>query len=54
MPVSHSISAKHETLNLRIKPAKRELIDRAAKASGKNRTDFVLDVVRAGFARLKE
>lgn len=53
MPVSNSISAKRETLNLRIKPAERELIDRAAKARGKNRTDFVLDAARAGCARLK-
>lgn len=47
MPVSNSISAKRETLNLRIKPAERELIDRAAKARGKNRTDFVLEAARA-------
>mgnify|MGYP004726949839 FL=1 len=47
MPVSNSISAKRETLNLRIKPAERELIDRAARARGKNRTDFVLEAARA-------
>ena len=34
---------KRETLNLRIRPEERNLIDRAAKARGKNRTDFVLD-----------
>ena len=39
--------AKRETLNLRIKPEERSLIDRAAKARGKNRTDFVLDAARA-------
>lgn len=37
---------KRETLNLRIKPEERNLIDRAAKARGKNRTDFVLDAAR--------
>ena len=38
---------KRETLNLRIKPEERNLIDRAAKARGKNRTDFVLDAARS-------
>lgn len=38
---------KRDTLNLRIKPEERTLIDRAAKARGKNRTDFVLDAARA-------
>jgi uncharacterized protein (DUF1778 family) len=37
---------KRETLNLRIKPEERGLIDRAAKSVGKNRTDFVLDAAR--------
>ncbi|OON41843.1 CopG family transcriptional regulator [Izhakiella australiensis] len=41
------ISPKRETLHLRIKPAERDLIDRAAKAKGKNRTDFVLEAARA-------
>lgn len=36
-----------EALNLRIKPAERNLIDRAAKIQGKNRTAFVLDAARA-------
>lgn len=35
------------TLNLRIKPADRDLIDRAAAASGKTRTDFILEAARA-------
>lgn len=39
--------SKRETLNIRIKPEERSLIDRAAKARGKNRTDFVLDAARA-------
>jgi len=34
---------KRQSLNLRIKPEERGLIDRAAKTLGKNRTDFVLD-----------
>jgi uncharacterized protein (DUF1778 family) len=34
------------TLNLRIKPEERNLIDRAAKVQGKNRTDFILDAAR--------
>lgn len=47
MPAANSMSIKRETLNLRIKPAERDLIDRAAKAKGKNRTDFVLEAARA-------
>lgn len=38
--------AKRETLNLRIKPEVRSLIDRAARMRGKNRTDFILDAAR--------
>ena len=38
--------AKRDTLNLRIKPEVRGLIDRAAKIRGKNRTDFILDAAR--------
>ena len=37
---------KRETLNIRIKPEERGLIDRAAKARGKNRTQFVLEAAR--------
>jgi uncharacterized protein (DUF1778 family) len=37
---------KRETLNIRIKPEDRGLIDRAAKARGKNRTEFVLEAAR--------
>ncbi|WP_236502760.1 DUF1778 domain-containing protein, partial [Xanthomonas perforans] len=39
--------SKRETLNIRIKPEERSLIDRAAKARGKNRTDFVLEAARS-------
>ena len=37
---------KRETLNIRIKPEIRDLIDRAAESRGKNRTDFILDAAR--------
>ena len=37
---------KRDSLNIRIKPGDRGLIDRAASALGKNRTDFVLDAAR--------
>ncbi len=40
-------NAKRETLNIRIRPEVRNLIDRAAKARGKNRTDFILESARA-------
>lgn len=39
-------SAKRDSLNLRITPGDRGLIDRAAQAQGKTRTDFVLDAAR--------
>ncbi len=38
--------SKRDTLNIRIKPELRGLIDRAAALSGKNRTDFVLEATR--------
>ena len=47
MPTSQQDKSKRDTLNIRIKPELRELIDRAADLSGKNRTDFVLDAARA-------
>jgi len=37
---------KRDTLNIRIKPEERDLIDRAAHARGKNRSDFILDAAR--------
>ncbi len=42
-----AIHPKRETLNLRIKREERNLIDRAARMQGKNRTDFVLQAARA-------
>ncbi|HVP00724.1 MAG TPA: DUF1778 domain-containing protein, partial [Bryobacteraceae bacterium] len=44
--MSTTLKPKRDTLNLRIKPELRGLIDRAAELSGKNRTDFVLDAAR--------
>ncbi len=44
---SLNASPKRETLNIRIKPEERGLIDRAARAKGKNRTDFILDAARS-------
>jgi len=41
-----TVEVKRETLNIRIKPEERNLIDRAAKTRGKNRTDFILDAAR--------
>ncbi|NOR24850.1 MAG: DUF1778 domain-containing protein [Desulforhopalus sp.] len=40
------VTNKRETLNIRIKPEERNLIDRAARIRGKNRTNFILDAVR--------
>lgn len=46
MPTPNETPSKRETLNIRIKPGERDLIDRAARARGKNRTDFILDAAR--------
>ncbi len=46
MGVSETERTKRETLNLRIQPELRGLIDRAAELLGKNRTDFLLDAAR--------
>lgn len=47
MTTTTEVPAKHESLNLRIKPEVRGLIDRAAALRGKNRTDFILDAARS-------
>ena len=47
MPALTPTLSKRETLNIRIKPEERGLIDRAAKTRGKNRTDFILDAARS-------
>ncbi|HWG05357.1 MAG TPA: DUF1778 domain-containing protein [Beijerinckiaceae bacterium] len=39
-------TAKRETLNVRVRPEDRSLIDRAAKLLGKSRTDFLLESAR--------
>jgi uncharacterized protein (DUF1778 family) len=44
-----AMAARHqrrETLNMRIKPDERALIDRAARARGQTRTDFILEAAR--------
>jgi uncharacterized protein (DUF1778 family) len=46
MAMPQQEKSRRETLNLRIKPELRGLIDRAAVATGKNRTDFVLNAAR--------
>lgn len=46
MRIPQRPGAKRETLNIRIQPRVRSLIDRAAALVGKNRTDFVLDAAR--------
>lgn len=46
MPNVNKEPIKRETLNIRIKPEERSLIDRAAKTRGKTRTDFILDAAR--------
>ncbi len=43
MPTKIAHAAKRETLNVRIRPEDRNLIDRAAHLLGKNRTDFLLE-----------
>jgi uncharacterized protein (DUF1778 family) len=46
MRAASPAAAARGTLNIRIKPEVRGLIDRAAALAGKNRTDFVLDAAR--------
>ena len=46
MPTLQQEKSRRDTLNLRIKPELRGLIDRAAELTGKNRTDFVLNAAR--------
>jgi uncharacterized protein (DUF1778 family) len=47
MAMATNGASRRETLNIRIKPEDRTLIDRAAKLRRKNRTEFILDAVRA-------
>ena len=46
MPTAQPAKVSRDTLNLRIKPELRGLIDRAAELTGKNRTEFVLSAAR--------
>jgi uncharacterized protein (DUF1778 family) len=46
MTSTENRASKRETLNIRIRPEERGLIDRAARVSGKNRTEFILDAAR--------
>ncbi|AUT92676.1 MULTISPECIES: type II toxin-antitoxin system TacA family antitoxin [Proteus] len=46
MPTQNDVSVTRSSLNLRIKPEDKILIDRAANAVGKNRTEFVLEAAR--------
>lgn len=47
MPTMIQVPAtKRQTLNLRIRAEERDLIDSAARASGKNRMEFILDATR--------
>lgn len=46
MATPQSGTSKRDTLNIRIKPEERGLIDRAAQLLGKNRTEFMLDAAR--------
>ena len=39
-------TTQRETLNFRVKPEDRNLIDRAARLLGKSRTDFMLESAR--------
>lgn len=35
--------ARNDTINIRVKPQQRDVIDRAAQALGKSRSEFILD-----------
>ncbi|HZD48086.1 MAG TPA: DUF1778 domain-containing protein [Silvibacterium sp.] len=46
MSITQERKGRRNTLNLRIKPELRGLIDRAADLTGNTRTDFVLNAAR--------
>lgn len=46
MGTTQQTRTTRDTLNIRIRPELRGLIDRAASIVGKNRTDFVLEAAR--------
>lgn len=39
-----TMTSKSTNINIRVAPAQRNLIDRAAQSLGKSRTEFILDV----------
>jgi uncharacterized protein (DUF1778 family) len=43
VPLQRRAQPKRTSLNIRIKPDMRRLIDKAAQLQGKNRTDFMLE-----------
>ena len=45
MPTQNATRAKSANIHIRIAPEKREMIDRAAHALGKTRSEFILDAV---------
>jgi uncharacterized protein (DUF1778 family) len=47
VPTSAEDRTERETLIISVEPGERNLIDRAANISGKNRTAFILDAVRS-------
>lgn len=46
MPTQNDVPVTRSSLNLRIKPEDKILIDRAANTVGKNRTEFILEAAR--------
>ena len=46
MPSTTRRKPPRDTLNLRIRPGQRDLIDRAAALAGRTRTDFVLEAAQ--------
>ncbi len=46
MTTSTRRTMKRNSLNIRIKPSERGLIDKAARLTGKTRTDFMLEASR--------
>ena len=55
MTTASTTKTRRDTLNLRIPPAERNLIDRAAESAGKTRTDFILEAARrAGLRTLRD
>jgi uncharacterized protein (DUF1778 family) len=45
MRTRETLSTKNTNINIRVAPAQRDLIDRAARVKGKTRSEFILDVV---------